>query len=202
MKTLCFNYGALVGVKKLTSEQQQLAEKYWDMAGWLCAKYPIPFMDFEEMHAEALIRICRAARSFKPELGIKFATFAVRVWINWKAQAMREMNSTRRGYFRTQEIAVLSKRDDESELPMECRHAGPEQVAEVREEVGRMLSLVDQLPPSHRRVIEGLIVGKNYSEMGREFGISRERVRQIAETAREKLKSRLEALEQDYAEVA
>lgn len=76
----------------LTIEQQQLAEDNVKLAYFFANKWykKLPKMDIDELKSLALLGLTQAARSFNPEKGYTFATFADRCIGNMIKRHLRD----------------------------------------------------------------------------------------------------------------
>ncbi|MDB5350818.1 MAG: polymerase sigma factor, sigma-70 family [Planctomycetota bacterium] len=141
--------------------------------------------DFFELISDGNMALIRAVEKFDYSRGNKFSTYASWAIMNRFARAIPEENH-RRDRFVTGHEAMFESaadtRSDEHEIEFSVRR--------VRETVNGML---DKLDARERRVLESRygLGGANeqtLEQLGRELGITKERVRQIESRAQEKLR--------------
>ena len=159
-------------MSKLTSDQQKLAADNIRLAYKFAKKNSPPGgMDQDEWVSECLHRLCLAARTYKPELGWRFSTYAVRClrtgWCSVQTHNTRGM----RDYRLRRTIGELATNIPDYSEPRTC----PD---EVRAQLDGLLST---LPERERLVLKSRAQEKTLTEIGKELGITRERVRQIQE---------------------
>jgi RNA polymerase sigma factor (sigma-70 family) len=161
-------------MRKLTPEQQRLAADNVGLAYQFASKNSPPGgMDYEEWESECLLRLCLAAGTYRPEMGWKFSTYAVRClqsgWCHVQVHNTREMRDYRR------RLTI-----GEMDVHIRDRSEKGACLNEVRAQLDALLA---RLPERERLVLRGRANGKFLTEIGRELGITRERVRQIQERA-------------------
>jgi RNA polymerase primary sigma factor len=141
--------------------------------------------DFFELISEGNMALIRAVEKFDFARGNKFSTYASWAIMNRFARAIPEENH-RRDRFVTGHEAMFESaadtRSDEHEIEFAAKR--------VRETVNGMLGKLDA---RERRVLESRfgLGGANeqtLEQLGRELGITKERVRQIESRAQEKLR--------------
>jgi RNA polymerase primary sigma factor len=141
--------------------------------------------DFFELISEGNMALIRAVEKFDFARGNKFSTYASWAIMNRFARAIPEEN-TRRDRFVTGHDAMFEgaadNRTDEQEIEFAAKR--------VREAVNGLLGKLD---PRERRVLEsrfglGGAAEQTLEQLGRELGITKERVRQIESRAQEKLR--------------
>ena len=141
--------------------------------------------DFFELISEGNMALIRAVEKFDYARGNKFSTYASWAIMNRFARAIPEEH-TRRDRFVTGHEAMFEgaadTRSDEHEIEFAARR--------VRETVNGMLGKLDA---RERRVLEsryglGGAAELTLEQLGRELGITKERVRQIESRAQEKLR--------------
>jgi RNA polymerase primary sigma factor len=141
--------------------------------------------DFFELISEGNMALIRAVEKFDFSRGNKFSTYASWAIMNRFARAIPEENH-RRDRFVTGHEAMFESaadtRSDEHEIEFAARR--------VRETVNGMLGKLDA---RERRVLEsryglGGASEQTLEQLGRELGITKERVRQIESRAQEKLR--------------
>lgn len=169
----------------LTPEQQDLVNDNIGLAGFFVKRYPPKHLDSDDAYAESLLVLCRAAKHFRPELQIKFSTFAASCWVHFLMTIRDKVRAKRNGYWETLEIEEMSIRDDETSavasFASDTEQA--DKIASAREDVAMMLKLIHGLDERSGQVVMRRIGGENMAEIGKSLGVSRERVRQIFDTA-------------------
>ena len=152
--------------------------------------------DFFELISEGNMALIRAVEKFDFSRGNKFSTYASWAIMNRFARAIPEENH-RRDRFVTGHEAMFESaadtRSDEHEIEFAARR--------VRETVNVMLGKLDA---RERRVLEsryglGGASEQTLEQLGRELGITKERVRQIESRAQEKLRKIADAEALDLA---
>jgi RNA polymerase primary sigma factor len=151
----------------------------------IAKKHVGPSSDFFELISDGNMALIRAVEKFDYARGNKFSTYASWAIMNRFARAIPEENH-RRDRFVTGHEAMFESaadtRSDEHEIEFSVRR--------VRETVNGMLGKLDA---RERRVLESRfgLGGANeqtLEQLGRELGITKERVRQIESRAQEKLR--------------
>jgi RNA polymerase primary sigma factor len=141
--------------------------------------------DFFELISDGNMALIRAVEKFDYARGNKFSTYASWAIMNRFARAIPEENHRRDRFVTGHDVlfeGAADTRSDEHELEFAARR--------VREAVNGMLSNLDA---RERRVLEsrfglGGAAEQTLEQLGRELGITKERVRQIESRAQEKLR--------------
>lgn len=141
--------------------------------------------DFFELISDGNMALIRAVEKFDFSRGNKFSTYASWAIMNRFARAIPEENH-RRDRFVTGHEALFEGAADTRADEFEAEIA----VKRVRETVNGML---EKLEPRERRVLEsrfglGGAAELTLEQLGRELGITKERVRQIESRAQDKLR--------------
>ena len=152
--------------------------------------------DFFELVSDGNMALIRAVEKFDFSRGNKFSTYASWAIMNRFARAIPEENHRRDRFVTGHEMlfeGAADTRSDEHEVEFAIRR--------VRETVGGMLSKLDA---RERRVLEsryglGGATEQTLEQLGRELGITKERVRQIESRAQLKLRKIASESEMDMA---
>ena len=176
--------------KPLSEYQIQLVLDNEKLIYYLACKFRSKFLNHEDAVAECSYIICRVAKIFKPELNYKFTTIATVAWRRHLGRIGDVYGAPRNGYriSRTwQSVPTESGLRDE-EFASDYDHC--ESVV-IREEVQRMREILKTLPARTQEVLALRMAGKTLAEIGKEIGVTKERVRQIEargiQLARQKL---------------
>ena len=147
------------------------------LATWFANRYRnVRHVEFDDLMQEARIGLWKAAESFEPGRGIPFGGYASFIIRN-------SLNNLYTRNKATTGAKILSlntpKHEGESATIMDSvaaridQNARPEDVAAINEEVNK-------LPAKPRKIWEQFLAGKSWRDIGTEFDLSHERVRQIA----------------------
>ena len=176
--------------KPLSEYQIQLVLDNEKLIYYLACKFRSKFLNHEDAVAECSYIICRVAKIFKPELNYKFTTIATVAWRRHLGRIGDVYGAPTNGYriSRTwQSVPTESGLRDE-EFASDYDHC--ESVV-IREEVQRMREILKTLPARTQAVLALRMAGKTLAEIGKEIGVTKERVRQIEargiQLARQKL---------------
>lgn len=166
-------------LKPLKEWQINLIEKNMELIYFLANKYKSKFLSKDDTIAECSFLACRVAEIFKPELGFKFSTVLARSWLRHLSRINQVYRSPRNGYRET--ISWRAGKDvdgniKEDDIAMEN---DPADIAEVRDETEKMRAIIDTLTSKRKAVINGRLDGRTLDNIGKEIGVTRERVRQI-----------------------
>ena len=162
----------------LSEYQIQLILDNEKLIYYLACKFRSKFLTHEEAVAECSYIICRVAKIYKPELNYKFTTIATVAWRRHLGRISDVYSAVKNGYriSRTwQSVPTESGLRDE-EFASDYDHC--ESIA-VREEVQIMRNILSTLPTKTQEVLASRMEGKTLAEIGKEIGVTRERVRQI-----------------------
>lgn len=171
---------------------ETLFESHLDLALKIGRSFSIPNSSVDECEQEARIALWQAATSFDPAKG-EFAGFASVVVRNHLRNAFN--SAKRRGV----EIAALdapASSDPEAEIDsaknsLVSPDASPLLDAE-REDIRAVLqSELSSLTQAQREVLKSYADGDSYAEIGRQLGVSKAAVRQMAERAANQIRPEL-----------
>lgn len=171
---------------------ETLFESHLDLALKIGRSFSIPNSSVDECEQEARIALWQAATSFDPAKG-EFAGFASVVVRNHLRNAFN--SAKRRGV----EIAALdapSSSDPEAEIDsaknsLVSPDASPLLDAE-REDIRSVLqSELSSLTQAQQEVLKSYADGDSYAEIGRQLGVSKAAVRQMAERAANQIRPEL-----------
>jgi RNA polymerase sigma factor (sigma-70 family) len=152
--------------------------------------------DFDDLYQAGMLGLIHAARRFEPARGLKFSTYASYCIKGYVVKELKQAVDVIRipDGVRGEERARLRELLSPKHLPRDPRAAfldAPGDVedrlavrrgeqAEARERVEALLRHVD---PRQREVIERRAHGETLTEIGEDFGVCRERVRQLESKA-------------------
>jgi RNA polymerase sigma factor (sigma-70 family) len=171
---------------------ETLFESHLDLALKIGRSFSIPNSSVDECEQEARIALWQAATSFDPAKG-EFAGFASIVVRNHLRNAFN--SAKRRGV----EIAALdapASSDPEAEIDsaknsLVSPDASPLLDAE-REDIRTVLqSELSSLTQAQQEVLKSYADGDSYAEIGRQLGVSKAAVRQMAERAANQIRPEL-----------
>lgn len=171
---------------------ETLFESHLDLALKIGRSFSIPNSSVDECEQEARIALWQAATSFDPAKG-EFAGFASVVVRNHLRNAFN--SAKRRGV----EIAALdapSSSDPEAEIDsaknsLVSPDTSPLLDAE-REDIRSVLqSELSSLTQAQQEVLKSYADGDSYAEIGRQLGVSKAAVRQMAERAANQIRPEL-----------
>jgi RNA polymerase sigma factor (sigma-70 family) len=174
------------------SSPETLFESHLELALKIGRSFPIPNSSVDESEQEARIALWQAASSFDPAKG-DFAGFASVVVRNHLRNAFN--SAKRRGV----EIAALdsaASSDPEAEIDsaknsLVSPDASPLLDAE-REDIRTVLqSELSSLTQAQQEVLKSYADGDSYAEIGRQLGVSKAAVRQMAERAANQIRPEL-----------
>jgi len=139
--------------------------------------------DYIGVASEALVE---ASRAFNPEkYGTTFTTFAVTCIIN-KLILFQKRFVTKKSVLLVKSFTdrkIITHLIEDDDL-LDASQKFPLTIAE----------LAIDLPPNYRTVIQGIMAGKQLSEIGRENNLSRQRIHQIYHKAIEMMRCRAKSL--------
>ncbi|MBX3396436.1 MAG: sigma-70 family RNA polymerase sigma factor [Phycisphaerae bacterium] len=151
-------------------------------AGWTAS-------DLFELISDGNMALIRAVEKFDYSRGFRFSTYAT--WAITRAFARSVPDErTRSTRFRTGFEEVLASADDPRSIPFPSE-------SDAEQLRTRVAGCLARLEPRERAIVEqhfgisGQGGGRTLDEIGREFGLSKERVRQIEVRALRKLKASL-----------
>lgn len=166
---------------RLTADQQRLVLSVLPLTVKLARRYAAAWRlshQTDDVIAEALAGVCRASQTYDPEKS-SFGTYAG--W--WIKSAVN-------GYVKREgrtDMHTQALPPDDSELLARC---DPERAEEWPPP--RWAARLARLPERERSVVLARTAGRTLEDIGRDMGISKERVRQLSEKAYAKLRRILE----------
>ena len=173
---------------------ESLFESHLELALKIGRSFPIPNSSIEESEQEARIALWQAATSFDPTKG-EFAGFASIVVRNHLRNAFN--SAKRRGV----EIAALdapATSDPESEIDsaknsLVSPDASPLLDAERADIRSVLQNELSSLTTAQQEVLKSYADGDSYAEIGRQLGVSKAAVRQMAERAANQIRPELQS---------
>jgi RNA polymerase sigma factor (sigma-70 family) len=176
---------------------ERLLEKFQKLLWKFALKFPSRNMEPDDMFQEAWILFRRAIHSFDPTRGHRFITWVyhcnrqllqviqetglIRVG---RSAGMNHPSHSRRARSRVLSIdAHYSKSNDGTIADELASTFDVEREVQHREELAALRQAISRLPKRARLVIEMRFDGKKLRQIGRIFGVSRERIRQIEQVA-------------------
>jgi RNA polymerase sigma factor (sigma-70 family) len=189
----------------LTARQRRRVERYaatWKPGAFLRKVYPALYraatatgMDHDDIDQCAWVGVLRAAQKYRPGTTARGRVVRFHTYANWWVRGA-VTHAVRRAAARGREGAVVLSGDrpagpgDDRPLWDAMGVAAPTPAcpavaAEVREQLAGAMRF---LPPRHRRVVELRAAGGTLEEVGAELGVTRERVRQMENAARERIR--------------
>ncbi len=177
------------------AERARLVKQWTPLVCKIAARYAgrlSRWYEFSDLVSIGQMTLWESTRTHDPLGGAKFSTYAYHsVFRRYEALIDHWRQGIRRGS--TRNVPFDETHQDGSpvrQFPDDERTA--EEALGVREEVlalTRLISLPNTLKPAERTVICGRFMGDRLlDEIGRELGITRERVRQIEQRALQKLR--------------
>lgn len=194
--------------------QEQICRKYQRFVG-SHAKRLCSFAPFEDLMQEGYLGLLRAAELFEPQRGLRFMTYAAH-WVNafmsryikrrplvhagvhseLKEPLCLSLNEWVRAprHIEASEETWLERLESNEPAPDHelMQHALSQQIWDT---INRLDFLRAGLPRAV--VTQRLMRGVKLDELGREFGVSRERVRQVELRVRRLLAPHLESIRQE-----
>ena len=102
---------------------RRLIARYDRLATSLCSSYCAAGMDREDLLQEAYLGLLKAIRSFRPEKGVPFSSFAGLCMKRQLISAVRRQNTGKNRFFHN---SVPLEDSEISSLPPDWRQTGPE----------------------------------------------------------------------------
>lgn len=158
----------------------------WRISERLCRKYG--YRDIELIYSAALHGLCRSVKTYDASTGFRLTTYATRLMFG----------ESRRELFR--QMRLGSNEINASELPdFVTRKVGHGEFdsVDIMDEFEKIRPALDCLSVRERSVLMDRVSGRRYRETGEEWGVSRERIRQIGEVAIGKVQSCLKSAGSD-----
>jgi RNA polymerase sigma factor (sigma-70 family) len=140
-------------------------------------------LDLEDARAECNLVLIRAAELWRSEGGKTFAGYAVMAMYNQLVNCSKK--ERRRGTARLIE--------DCWEWQADPKQRDPAEIVVDRAELTRLRDAIARLDPRPRKVMEARAAGETSHRIAEGMGVSRQRVEQIEQTARERLRELLHA---------
>lgn len=159
-------------------------------------------LDYADRRQVAMRGLIQAVLFFDDSYGIQFSTYAWRVIVT----ELRRANVSDVGAVRIPFGALCQRRPETRDRAMNILHAAvfrldadwdePAYCEDGRDgysdAAGRLWEAIERLCPRDRAVIEGrYLKGQTLRYLGSQFGVTRERIRQIEATAIRRLRARL-----------
>ena len=155
----------------LTPEQQQLFADNIRLAYKFSRTVRAPGdMSREEWQAECLYALVLAVETWNPSRGA-LSTMVHYLVRYARFNHIRRLHTKRRGFGQTRALGDL-----EHHLGREADLDSGMEMDEVRVQADRLIST---LPAIHQQVIRGRMAGRTLKDIGSDFGVTRERARQI-----------------------
>jgi len=170
-------------------ERAEYAVEWGGLPKWAASKFcrRDSFLDFDEVVSAAQVGLVRALNQWDRNHGSKFSTFAASACLHAAlGEAVRQRSRKHR---RRISLDRLVARDRDLLLIDTIQGREPDPLSSIidAEDEALLLREVEKLGPRSAGILRGLVAGKPLQELGEHWGISRERVRQLAEKAKEKL---------------
>ena len=155
-------------------ELNDLCKEYEPLVKSLAARYIGKGIEFEDLRAAGLLGLARALPKFDPDSGFTLGAFA-RHWIRGEMTALFKSNDPLASG-RAKSLTIWHDDDDRSHQ---------RDVAAPAPTIGPDLSALSE---RERHIIEARARAETLTEIGKELGISAERVRQLEARALPKIK--------------
>lgn len=158
----------------LTREQQALASTCYRMAESMARYHSRRWLAVrEEMRSTAYLALCRAARSYRPEAGVKFSTFAytciVRALVSRKQHEAIQVR-------RARECKTLERKSGRA-WHVPCQHSRAALTwVENRADVQSILEVVEDAR-ERRALVLYYLRGMTLRQVGKSLGLTGEGVR-------------------------
>ncbi len=172
--------GASRKAKPLTAEQQRLVEANEFLAYCILGRFTRRYPNArdllgEDLRSEALFFLIKAAQGFRARRGYKFSTYAVPcIWRGMRRLMMREQR----------EASNVDMTSEDIEPPNRPGYAPLD--LELWDRLDALLRFLD---PRLRDVFKlRFFDGRPYSEIGKRFGVTKQRAKQLASDAFDRLK--------------
>ena len=169
-----------------------LVEKNMRLVAHMTKKYSTPDRDVRDLISVGTVGLIKAINSFKPDKGIRFATYELLMMLRSEKKKSREVSiyepigTDKEG----NEISIIEiVSDEEKDIVEDCIF--DERIACLYKKMGRVLNKREMTVISERYGLFGNDE-KTQCELAKELGISRSYVSRIEKKALEKLKKLLE----------
>ena len=176
-----------------------LVEKNMRLVAHMTKKYSTPDRDVRDLISVGTVGLIKAINSFKPDKGIRFATYAAKCIDNELLMMLRSEKKKSREVSiyepigtdkEGNEISIIEiVSDEEKDIVEDCIF--DERIACLYKKMGRVLNKREMTVISERYGLFGNDE-KTQCELAKELGISRSYVSRIEKKALEKLKKLLE----------
>ena len=161
-------------------EEADLCKEYRPLVLSLAARYSGKGIDFDELKAAGQLGVARALRRFDPNLGYAFGAYA-KPWVMGEITSLFKPTKDALSFGHAQSLnAPIGDDEDGNAIEFMDRVAD-----EALPAISHDLSA---LSGYDRHIIEARLAGETLAEIGKELGISAERVRQREVRARSKIK--------------
>ncbi len=155
-----------------------------------------PTLDFEDLAQEGVVGLLDAARRFEPQRGYRFSTYAT-WWITHRVQ--QAVQRARRARWLPNHEAPAPRSlpvgtlDGPLAKILPDRGGTPETATLARLRGQRLLAALRSLPAREVTILwRHRVDGETLTQIGRDLGLSRERVRQLEALAIRRLRRRLQ----------
>lgn len=184
-------------IEEMSHEERM--KQYLPFARYVAHKYASALRhshDQEDIVSVVLESIWESSKTWQPELGSSFGAYIKQRAIWTMHKLVKNINRpSREVAWHTLSYDGMRTHPDSAELGIEFPDVDQESADDklVREaETALLLDTLDCLDPKYRRILYGRFVEeKKLVELGEEFGVSRERIRQLEVIALEQLRHRL-----------
>ncbi len=138
--------------------------------------------EIEDLQAAALLGVVSAARTYDPALGFAFSTYATH---GAKHHACNERRRQRRDAQRFRPASLEGPNGEPSPLDVLADHRGADglEVEDRRWDVADLLSRLEVSKPRHAEAVRRRANGERLDDIAGDWGLTRERVRQIEASA-------------------
>lgn len=148
---------------------------------------PYPFGDEEDLKQEALIGLLQAVRTYRPDKGAKFATYADRCIGNALRNAMMKISAKKLRFLR--EMVPIEHAEDAQGMDL-SENNNPEQIYIDQEQYQQLLDKIETgLSDFEKSVLFYYLDGKSYNQIGVMLGSSPKAVDNALQRIRRKLKT-------------
>ena len=167
-----------VAKHRLTVEQQQLAMENMGLAFKASIHHRGKWLSPDEAEGEALYTLVRAVKGYKKIVNgksIRFSTYFFKCWQNHLIRAYEIATRSRRGH---QAKTVSLEASGQIHEP----RTNPDMLAQEldrAEKAKELHAALGKLVPREKQVLLWRMEGFTLQQIGKEFGVTRERARQI-----------------------
>jgi RNA polymerase sigma factor (sigma-70 family) len=178
----------------LTPEQAQLVADNVKLVPYLVGKFSSAFLAHEDQVAECNYLLCRVAKVYRAETGWKFSTIMSVSWRRHLGRISAVYSASKNGYRNTGPWRQTKNDEGDDRDEDIARINDPTKPIELREEMQILKRLFRGLQPKYRRVLKLRYQGHTLQAIGDRLKITRERVRQIEDKAKQTLALRYSAM--------